>query len=318
MTLIHSRAALFLILPFWGCDLGPYPDLSEPVDRFDGLGSDTTTSYLLADEFVSIALVLSGEGSGEYTWTEFLSDSGGATIEAGSYDEEAGQLTLNATLLFTGETFQNAFGERPGSIRRDVEQTRSFAVTRDDETLSLDDGNLFEFQRLDSVMERVEQVSSASILALYRMAEVSSHARIVGFGTAAMLEYTTPTRFNSTVSGNFEVELRGLLEPTTTIDYRRTQEFTGLVIHGTKRTTTNSSGDGFSHGTVDMELFRPGEEAPLFEASVFYGESDGSTGVVVSDGTPSGGEYVLIRGTRRDTVSSDVYLRGDLRGWFVF
>ncbi|MEO0813917.1 MAG: hypothetical protein AAFY60_13705 [Myxococcota bacterium] len=308
--------AWFLVLSCWGCDLGPYPDLDEPVDRFDGLGSDATTSYLLADDAGAIALVLSGAGSGEYTWTEFASDSGGATIEAGSYVEEVGQLMLNATLLFTGETFQNPFGERPGSFRNDLEQTRSFALTRDEQMLTLDDGRVFEFERLDSVMERVGQVSTASILALYRMAEVSSHARIVGFGTAAMLEYTTPTRFNSTVSGDFEVELRGLLEPTTTIDYRRTQEFTGLVIHGPQRTTTNSSGDGFSHGTVDMELFRPGEDAPFFEASIFYGESDGSTGVVVSDGTPSGGEYVLIRGSRRDTVESSVYLRGDLRGWF--
>lgn len=278
-----------------GCDLGNYPDLREPLDPFIGIDGSDQVTFLHADETGSTFLVLSGPSVDErrFTRTEMPIDGGGVRLTTGPYRIDDDQITFEGELRFFREPNGIDFGDRDGSTREAISESETFDFVDDNGrlTLSSSGGDVSSFVDLDRVLASAGELGALSLIRLFNASVLSAQARVVGFGTAAMLEYTTPGVFGATLNGTVTVELRDLLRPKTSFDYDNFSDFSGLTLDGVQTSDTSFSGEGFSFGVVRMVVRRRADPTAVLVVDIDYGESDGSAGLIIDGGEAAGGFY---------------------------
>lgn len=278
-----------------GCDLGAYPDLLEPLDPFIGLNSRDHATYVAANGETSVFLVFAGPDADQRRFTRtFYRSDGSAVLLGGTYRFEGDQLFLQAEQRFEREPNGIPFGDRQGSRRSESSErlVYRFEPAEGEIFLTNDRDERRRYINFDRVLERASEYSAVTLARLFNAQQVSAQARVVGFGTTAMIEYATPADFGGSLTGSFNVSLRDLFNPTTTFRYEEFSDFSGLQFDGEQLTRTDFSGNGYSYGVVTMTL-TPANGLPTTTIDVDYGEADGSSGLQIVDGEGGGGFYVL-------------------------
>ncbi len=292
-----------------GCDLNAYPNLLEPLDPFIGLNSRDNATYLTANGETSVFLVFSGPDAAErrFTRTFFRSD-GSAVLLGGTYRFDEDQLFLQAEQRFDREPNGIPFGDREGSLRSESSDVLEYVFEQGDGEILLTDGsgNRQRYVNLERVLERADEYSAILLARLFNAQQVSAQARVVGFGTTAMIEYAAPASFGGSLNGRFTVALSDLFNPSTSFLYERFSDFSGIRFDGEQITRTDFSGDGYSYGTVTMTLTPSIESIAATTVAVDYGEEDGSSGLQIVDGEGGGGFYTLtVNGESTDVFWED-------------
>ena len=94
--------------------------------------------------------------------------------------------------------------------------------------------------------------AAACFFQAFNVTVVSSQVRILGFNSAAIVQYTSPATFAGEASGNLVISLTNLLSPLTDVTYGSFSDFPEMVVDGTQMTKVNLSGNGFMYGTLDF------------------------------------------------------------------
>ena len=187
--------------------------------------------------------------------------------------------------------------QRRGATRTDVDRTLTFGQSREGGQLVLtgDASIAGTYVLLPEALAHLGSSSASDAACAFHLANLavlSSQVRIIGFGSALMTQYKRPATFQGTVSGQVRVAVSGLSSVTTDITYTQFSDFGGVRIDGTQTTHVNAGGDGSMSGTVNLAFF-PGAPAPELDGSISYGSSaDPGDAIQISNGSPTGGNYV--------------------------
>ena len=296
--------ALLLAGALAGC--GPYTELAQKLDvgaviaegetwisasgsevRVLLLGSPGSAGSPAQFAFTSMSIPIAAgtaAWSTQGTWTGSAADPSIALTELLLYrmDDESGRPLLN----------------RHGSTRSDIDSTLTLGQTRAGGQLVLtgDASIAGTYVLLPEALARLGSSSASDAACAFHVANLavlSSQVRILGFGSALMVQYKRPASFLGTMAGNVHVAVSGGTSVTTDITYTQFSDFGGVRIDGTQTTHVDAGGDGSMSGTMTL-AFSPSPPAPELDGAISYGSNeDPADAIQVSNGIASGGNYVV-------------------------
>jgi hypothetical protein len=299
-------AALFLAAALGGC--GPYAELGQKLDV--GITIVGGESWISASGSEVRVLVLGPPGAagapGAFAFTSMsipIAAGTAAWATQGSFTGAATDLsiTLHEKFLFRMDDERGTpLLQRHGSTRTDVDQALSFGQARGGGQLVLtgDPSIAGTYVLLPEALARRGSSSptdAACAFHLANLAVLSSQVRIIGFGSAGMTQYKTPSTFQGALAGSVNVAVHGTFSVTTDITYSQFSDFAGVRIDGTQTTHSDAGGNGSMSGTVALTLSPlPSPPAQEIAGTISYGSSaDPGDAIQISDGTPTGGNYVV-------------------------
>lgn len=203
-----------------------------------------------------------------------------------------GEVELRAEFRFTYQPNLTVSGRR-GSARNDFPpgeffEPVGFEVTGDRLDLDFYD-RAGVYTQLDTVLDRIDLSTQAGREDLYQLFTLSLYVgqvRVPAFGGLGMTRYiTSPSDFAGITSGEFNVSVKSLTDPTASIDYRQLYEFPNISIEGLQVTGVNISGDGPMTGILDFEIHDPTTPTTiLWAGSIDYENIEVRNGIA-SEGT---------------------------------
>lgn len=294
----HRLALLGLGFLGLSCNLGPYPDLLEPVDKLPPIEGDAN-GWLLVEDDQTQVLVLGEDGS--YLWSTVGHDTS-VRSEQGTFVEEAGTITFTSTIVYDFPVEGGPVQDREGAQDEEVELVHSHAFDSSEDGLSVALDEVGTFVSLTSAMRSLDMESESDRICLMRTVQLSVRtvqSRIRGFGGAGLLIYRdNETDYAGLLSGRLLILLEGLTNPLTTITYETFADFPELVLFDSFSTLVDSSGTGEMSGEMRFAFGPDAAKAADgtdgldldFVGAIGYGPSNA---VQITEGDVTGGSYQL-------------------------
>jgi hypothetical protein len=288
---------------------GPYPDVAQKLDVTTPIADGETW---IAASGTELRVLLLGEpaggGDAEFAFTAMEMDISAGTSASslqGTWREDgAGAATFDARLEYT---LPDERGRAPlariGTSREDVSRTLHVGFTRSANELVIggEPSLAGRYVLFRAALARLGTSTVDDAACAFQVANLgirSSEVRIIGFGGAGMTQYFSPETYVGTLAGTLRVSLDGSFASgiTTTIAYSGFSDLAGLRVDGPQITDVNAGGDGHMSGTMSFVLEplaggQPG--APITGTIDFGGAGDPADAVGISNGTASGGVYVV-------------------------
>ncbi len=289
--LLGSLAAL-------SCNLGPYPDLLEPVDKLPPI-EGSANGWILVESDATQVLVLGEDGS--YLWSTVRRDTS-VRAEQGAFVEDAGRITFTSSVVYDFPMESGPVEDREGARDEEVEAEHTYEFDATDDGLSVALDGVGTFISLTDAVRTLDMESEFDRACLMRTVQLSVRtvqARIRGFGGAGLLIYRdNETDYSGLLSGRLLILLEGLTNPLTTISYETFGDFPELVLFDTFTTLVDSSGTGemagemrFAFGHDATEAGDSSEGLDLdFAGAIGYGPEDA---IQITAGDVTGGSYRL-------------------------
>ncbi len=301
---MRRAAAVLLGLALGGC--GPYAELAQTLDV--GATSAGGQAWISASGTQARVLLLGppdpAGGPAAFAFTSMSLPIAAGTAVWSAQGEWTGaatdpSITLRERLLYRMDDERGTpLLQRHGATRTDVDRSLSFGQSRAGGRLVLtgDASIAGTYLLLPDALARLGSSSATDAACAFHLANLavlSSQVRIIGFGSAGMTQYKTPASFRGTVAGRVDVSVSGTFSATTDITYVQFSDFPGVRIDGTQTTHVNASGDGSMSGTVALALL-PSPPASELDGTISYGSAaDPGDAIQISNGSPSGGNYVV-------------------------
>jgi hypothetical protein len=289
---------------------GPYPDVAQKLDVTTPIVTDSETWIAAAGTEVRV-LVLgkpADGGEAEFAFTAMQMDTSAgtsATALRGIWrDDGGGAATFDVRVEYT---LPDERGKGPlarvGTSRADVARPLHVGFLRGTSELEIGGepslaGRYVLFQAALARLGITTAEDAACAFQVGNLGIRSSEVRIIGFGGAAMTQYFSAETYVGTLAGTLRVSLDGSFTSgfTTTIAYSGFVDLAGVRVDGPQITDANAGGNGHMAGTMSFALEplvdgRPA--APIAGTIDFGGAGDPADAVQISDGTASGGVYVV-------------------------
>lgn len=280
------------------CNLGPYPDLLEPVDKLPPIEGDAN-GWILVEGDSTQVLVLGEDGS--YLWSTVGRDTS-VRSEQGTFVEDAGSITFTSSIVYDFPMESGPVEDREGARDEDVELEHIYEFDAADDGLSVALDGVGTFISFTHAVRSLDMGSDFDRTCLIRTVQLSVRtvqSRVRGFGGAGLLIYRdNETDYAGLLSGRMLILLEGLTNPLTTITYDTFGDFPELVLFDTFTTLVDSSGTGEMAGEMRFAFGRDAAEAEDsidgldldFVGTVGYGPDDA---VRITEGDVTGGAYRL-------------------------
>jgi hypothetical protein len=288
---------------------GPYADVGQKLDVTTPItGGDTWIAAEGTEIRVLVIGKVVGEASAEASFTSMqMPISAGVSAFAlqGKWSEDpgAGTATFRTERRYTLPDERSAsLLARRGVWREDVRGTLQLTATVENGRLVLagDPSIAGTYVPFRAALARLGTTTARDAACAFEVANVgirSSEVRIIGFGGPGMTQYQTPATYVGIVGGTLRVAEEGFLNSTTTITYAAFEDLGGARVDGPQMTRADSSGDGHMSGTltISLEPLPPGGAAgaPVIGTIDYGGGGVSGDAVQISDGTASGGFYVV-------------------------
>jgi len=301
--MLARRLALLAAAALAGC-IGPYAEVGQKLDVAMTFASgETWIAYAGTNVHL---LVLGHDRDGRpsgFTLSSFdVRETAGVSGEmlAGSWSEVPGTLRLSARFDYTmPDERGTGLLNRSGSQRKDIDRTLALSADRGPTTLALSGDGAWAgtYALLPDALARLGTATDADGACAFHLANLAvmtSQVRIIGFGSANMLQYNNAQDFVGWLSGSVHVHT-GLPSPTD-ITFRTYADFTGVELDGNQHTDTGFSGDGHMEGTVAF-TFRPhpagaATPSPPIHGTILYGDG-GPDSLQIRNGVAAGGHYLV-------------------------
>ncbi len=301
---MRSLAAMLLVgAALGGC--GPYTELGQKLDVGVTIAGGET--WITASGSVVRILVLGPPDPGgapvpfAFTSMTIPIAAGTAVWSAqGTWTGTAASpsIALRERLLYRMDDERGTpLLQRHGATRDDVDRTLSFGQSRAAGQLVLtgDDSIAGTYVLLPEALAHLGSATADDAACAFHVANLavlSSQVRIVGFGSAGMTQYKTPASFKGTMAGSVNVAVSGFTSIDTDITYTQFSDFGGVRIDGTQSTHVDAGGDGSMSGIVTLAFFpQPSPPAQELDGAISYG--GGGDAIQISNGSPTGGNYVV-------------------------
>ena len=288
--------AVLLALALGAC--GPYAQLAQKLDVTARIAGDTwiaAAGPTKAETRILIVGEPDANGAAPFSFASiagpFVTTLQGSWIEVGS----AGATTLLVAHTYTLN--QDAGISSAGAQRNDHPYVLQLVVTRSAGQLVVtgNPGLDGTYVGMAEALARLGTTTAQDLTCAFQIANLAvetSEARIIGFGSAAMTQYTTSESFVGTIAGTVgvSVSLHGVTGATTTIRYNDFSDQGGVVISGPQVTDSSLSGNGSMSGIVAF-AFAPVTPDPSTVATITGAIDYGN--VRIGGGVTSGGFYVV-------------------------
>jgi len=303
--------------------LGPYQIIGQELDPTVPLGDQPTWIQATPQQTTLLVFAAPDGGvSAPFTLTTIARDQS-TVIYAGTYSATATQVTLNSKLKYVLKNQNNLpVTSRDGAQRFDIDAGVTYTSTLDGGILTLTGtpalGSFVSFPEALANLKATNQAEADCLLRVYDLTAISSETRILGFNGPAIIQYTTAASFNGIMGGDINISVESLFNPNVKLDYQNFSDFSGFVMNGIQYTNTDLSGNGHLSNSIAFSMTRPstdgGAPVQVISGVVGYGNADGSQPtVLISTGTPSGGNYTLrIDGGASFLVGYDVLFTMDV------
>lgn len=243
-------AALLIPSVVVGCDLGPYPDFLDALDRLESTESDGTTWISISEEGASL-LILSADrylASTVGTDTAVAGETGGFTLEG-----DKAVLRPSARFFTLAET--GPVSQRQGAQSEPVEdETKELTVSMTESELTLEGFGRFVpvAQFLDG-LELESEEGRGCLLKFLQVSLKTAQARIRNLGGGSTAIYRdNETNFEGFIDGDVSILLSDLLSPKTTITYDALQDLPELELDGETVTSVSTAGTGTQSGAISF------------------------------------------------------------------
>jgi hypothetical protein len=306
---MRARPLAALAIALAGC--GPYADVGQKLDV--GMIFASGETWIAAPASGEIRLLVLGRDAagqpGGFALSSlqipYAAGRSARTLE-GTWSEATGALLLVVTIDYEMPYETGDVTGRRGSTRSPpgLNAPLPLALTRGADTLGLsgDPAWTGTYVRLQQVLPRFEGRPAAEAATcafqLANLAVLSSQARIIGFGSAGMLQYGAAQDFVGTLSGKVNVHLSGgLTTPVTDISYQGFSDFPGVELNGVQTTFAGIDGSGHMEGTVTFTLQPDAAGGAAVPGAIVYGVPGGADNIRISGGhASSGGHYQVTLG----------------------
>ncbi|MCH2109592.1 MAG: hypothetical protein MK135_09695 [Polyangiaceae bacterium] len=234
------------------CNLGPYPDFLEPLDKLSPLEGQATT-WVSVDDDGAYYLVLSDGGN-------FMLSRVGRNTSVlalvGSYQFVGSSLELMSVDEYSLPKETGGISSRAGAQRRTINQTKTYRVELGENRLNIE--GLAEFQQLSTMMRRIdvrEEEGGECLMRIVQSHIRTSQSRIPRFGGSGTAMYiNNQVDFAGVIAGSFSIVIKKPTSPETVIDYDDFSDFPGFRFNGPYTTFVNLVGTGYLEGASEVEI----------------------------------------------------------------
>ena len=176
-------------------------------------------------------------------------------------------------------------------------------IAEDGDSMILNfEGEARKLHRMGAILARLKPDSTdqeepggaEDIMRFVNLSLYTSQCRVTAFGSFGMTQYVNRhATFSALIAGEFTINVRQLIPPTTDITYVGYEELAGIVIDGIQTTKPSVTGSGPMEGTLEYELFlNQGDTEPYITGHLNYDD------VLVENGVAGGGHYNFRVGDR--------------------
>ena len=311
-----GRTILGLALA-WLAGCGPYAQVGQRLDA--GLTVANSEGWIAASGTQVRILILGKDDAGapasfSYSELDASSGAGGAGGPAhpnrtlqGTWSESGGGIGLVTHTEFRLPD-ERAFKltDRLGA-RRDDGLNRSVRLdaTRAGNRLTLAGDPAFAATYLP-VSEALQHLASATAadaacgFYVANLGVMTAQVRILYFGSALMVQYTSAQDFIGTLSGDVGVYMNGL-GGDVSITFNHLSDIPGITLDVAQVTTSDLGGNGFTRNRLSFTLQPDPLDAagPRITGSIDYN-------LVITSGTATGGTYTITLGGGATAVTDPV------------
>lgn len=290
-----ARGAILAALALGAC--GPYAQLAQKLDVTARIAGDTwiaAAGPTRAELRILVVGRADAKGVAAFSFTSIAGSI--VTTLQGSWTEvgAAGEVTLRVAHTYALNL--DAGVNTAGAQRSDDPFTFQVTAARAAGQLlvSGNPGLSGTYVGLAAALARLGTTTVQDVTCAFQIANVAvqtSEARIIGFGSVGMLQYTSTESFVGTIAGSVSVHVSpppGSV--VTTIGYSGFSDQGGVVIDGPQVTSSNLSGNGSMSGVIAFS-FAPAAPDPSAAATI-TGHIDYGN-VQIGNGATSGGFYVV-------------------------
>jgi hypothetical protein len=286
---------------------GPYPDVAQKLDVTTPITDSETWIAAAGTELRVLVLgrpAAGGDAEFAFAAMEMPIYAGTSAVGLrGTWrDDGGGAATFSARLQYTlPDERDRSLLARRGAYRDDVSRTLRVALTQGAGELAIagEPALAGRYVPLRAALARLGSTTADDAACAFQVANLgirSSELRIIGFGGPGMTQYQTAETFVGALAGSLRVSVQGFLTSTTTITYSGFVDLAGVRVEGPQITDVNAGGNGHMSGTMSfvLEPLAGGEAAaPIAGTIDFGGAGDPADAVQISNGTASGGAYVV-------------------------
>lgn len=252
-------AALLIPSIVVGCDLGPYPDFLDALDRLESTKSDGTAWISISEQGTSV-LVLSAD---RYLVSTVGVDTA-VTSETGEFTLDGDQAVLRPSVRYFKLAETGPVSQRQGAQSEPVEEeTRELMVTMTKNELTLEGlGRFVPVGHFLTGLELESEEGRGCLLKFLQVTLKTTQARIRNLGGGSTAIYRdNETSFDGFVDGEVSILLSDLLSPKTSITYHALQDLPELTLDGQTVTSVSTTGTGTQLGAISFSFEADGSGA---------------------------------------------------------
>lgn len=302
MRRVLVGAMCLLPLGAVGCDLGPYPNLLDALDRLESTESDGTAWISVTGRGTGL-LMLSED---RYLSSMVQTDTS-VVSETGEFEITGDQAILRPSARYTVFAESGPVSQREGAQSEPVEdETREVSFTMTESELTV--GGMGTFVPVTHFLSGLDLETEDGRGCLLRFLQVTlktARARVRNLGSGGTAIYRdNETAFEGFIDGEITIVLADLLNPKTTITYDQQQDMPQLVFNGQTVANSSTSGQGTQTGEISFTFTSTSEgEGPTMAgggaggapAAASFNASGTMTfeAIELSQSDPVGGNYRL-------------------------